>query len=231
MKKEIFRKFSNDEHAVWKELCSRRFRGLEGLASELHHKGWKLLSMNTEQIPDFHEINKKLKKLTGWRIAKANAQYEDDSIWIGSMAKKVINITDYIREKKDLDYTPLPDIFHDAFGHLPFLAIPAYAQMAQKFGIAYLQAKTASDRLKIANIWWYGVEFSFVRENGALKALGTGLISSEGELRNALSDKVKKLPFDKELVAGTERSAHVFHKTLFILDNLQQLENVVDTFL
>lgn len=48
----------------------------------------------------------------------------------------------------------------------------------------------------IANNCWYGIEFSLIKERKKLKALGAGLISSEGELENALSTKVKKEPFN-----------------------------------
>lgn len=229
--KNIFKKFSDEENAVWKILCQKRFADLKDFGSPLHKKGWDLLGINSEKIPDFASLNKKLFALTGWKVESTGVQYEEDDAWISSLANKTLLIAEYIREADSLDYTPLPDIFHDAFGHIPFLAIPEYAQIAHKFGLAYTKAKTKEDKLKIANNWWYGIEFSFTKEKGELKALGTGLISSEGELKNALSSKVEKLPFDSETVGKIDRSAHVYHNTLFILENLKQLEDSVDKWL
>ena len=226
--KSIFKRFSDEENATWKILCEKRFEDLKDLSSSLHKKGWNLLDISIEKIPDFRLLNKKLKKLTDWQVASTGIQYEEDDRWISSLAQKTIKITEYIRDKKSLDYTPLPDVFHDAFGHLPFLAIPKYARVAHKFGLAYVKAKTKKEKKIIAENWWYGIEFSLIKENGKLKAFGTGLISSKGELENALSDKVEKLPYNWEKIGKINRSAHEFHKTLFVLEDLKQLEDAVN---
>ena len=226
--KSIFRKFSDEENAVWKILCEKRFKSLKDLASPLHKEGWNLLGLSIEKIPEFADLNKKLGKLTLWQVASTGVQYEEDDPWLSSLAEKIIRVTEFIRDRKSLDYTPLPDVFHDAFAHLPLLATPQYARIAHKFGLAYVKAKTKEAKLKIANNWWYGIEFSFIKENGKLKALGTGLISSEGELNNALSDNVEKLPYDWDVIGNIDRSAHEFHKKLFVLESLEQLEAAVD---
>ncbi|MEI7709423.1 MAG: hypothetical protein WCI76_01775 [bacterium] len=226
--KSIFRKFSDEENAVWKILCEKRFKGFKDLAFPLHKKGWDLLEMSVDKIPDFADLNKKLKKLTGWQVASTGVQYEEDDAWLSSLSKKTIRVTEYIRERKNLDYTPLPDVFHDAFAHLPLLAIPEYAKIAHKFGLAYVKAKTKEDKKKIAENWWYGIEFGLIKEDGKLKAFGTGLISSESELINALSEKVEKIPHNWETIGEIDRSAHELHKKLFVLENMQQLENAVD---
>jgi phenylalanine-4-hydroxylase len=227
----VFKKFTKEDHSVWNALAKKRIKDLKGLVSPLHNEGWKVLNMNTKSIPDFSKVNKKLLSLTGWQVSSTGVQYENDDAWLSSLAEKKIRITEFIRPKNSLGYTPLPDIFHDAFGHLPFLVNPQYARIAHKFGLAYVKAKTKKNKLKIANNWWYGIEFSFIKENGILKAFGTGLVSSEGEHRNALSPQVKKLPYDSEVVGRIQRSAHAFHKKLFVLENLDQLENAVDAWL
>ncbi len=229
--KSIFRKFRNREHEVWSILAGRRIKSLKNYAHPMHKQGWKLLGLSARSIPNFRAINIKLKSLTGFQVASTGVQYEEDGPWISSLAERKIRVTEYIRSKKNLEYTPLPDVFHDVFGHLPFLANKKYARIVQKFGLAYVKAKTKKDKLKIANNWWYGIEFSFLKVKGKIKVLGTGLISSEGELNNALSEKVEKLPYDADMVGKINRSAHKFHKKLFVLDSLDQLEKIVDKWL
>ncbi len=227
----VFKEFPKEDNEVWNILSTRRLASLQDHAHPLHSKGWKTLGFTTDKIPDFSDLNNKLAQLTGFQVASTGVQYEEDGPWISSLAEKKIRITEYIREKKNLEYTPLPDIFHDAFGHLPFLADKKYARIVHKFGQAYVKAKTKENKLKVANNWWYGIEFSFMKVDGQIKALGTGLISSEGELINALSDKVEKLPYDSEFVGNIDRSAHEFHNKLFVLDSLDQLEKIVDKWL
>jgi phenylalanine-4-hydroxylase len=230
--KEIeFKEFSKEESDVWRTLCERQQKKLSRSASRLRKIAWKKLRMEEDKIPDFVKINKKLKKITGWEVVMTDIEYEESNPWIEALKDKKFRITDYIRPKSNLHYTPLPDIFHDAYGHLPFLALPQYARIAQKFGIAMERAKTRSQKDVISNNWWYGIEFSLIRESGKIKALGTGLMSSGRELEHALSSKVQKLPYNGKVVGNTPKSPHKMHKKLFVLENLGQLEDIVDSWL
>lgn len=226
-----WKKFSKEENEVWSILCKRQLKNLEKKVSRVRTEAWARLNMNTSKIPDFKRLNKQLKKLSGWEIVMTNIEYEESNPWIQALADKKFRITDYIRGKKDLNYTPLPDLFHDVFGHVSFLAIPQYARIVHKFGLAMTLARTKKQKDIISNNWWYGFEFSLIRENGEIKALGTGLMSSALELQNALSDKVIKIPYDGKIVGNTPKSPHKMHKKLFVLESLNQLEEVVDQWL
>src|SRR3989344_5891512 len=104
--KNIFKKFSKKENEVWNILSQNRLESLKDKAHPFHKKGWRILGFDTKEIPDFSLVNKKLKKLTGWQVASTGVQYEEDGPWISSLADKKIRITEYIRDKKNLNYTP-----------------------------------------------------------------------------------------------------------------------------
>jgi phenylalanine-4-hydroxylase len=226
-----FKKFSEKENTTWRVLCNRRFNSFNGRVSKLWFEGWNLLEMSTDDIPDFKKLNKILFKVSGWEVVMTNIEYEESSKWISALASKKHRITDFIRDINSLEYTPLPDIFHDVFGHLPYLAIPQYARILEKFGKAMLKIKNKTDKEKLVRLAWYAYEFSLIKEDGQIKAFGTGLISSQGELENAFSSKVVKVPYDIKEVSETPVSPHEFHKKLFILENLDQLERIVDDYL
>lgn len=226
-----FKKFSEEENKVWKILCERQLKNLEGKVSKIREDAWKILALDINKIPDFVELNNKLRDLSGWEILMTNIEYEESNPWVEALHDKKFRITDYIRSKTNLNYTPLPDIFHDVFGHIPFFANPKYARIVHKFGLAMKRAKSEEEKNKITNNWWYGFEFSLIKENNEIKALGTGLMSSAEELDNALSDKVEKIPYDGDIVGDTEKSPHEMHKKLFVLESLDQLEAVVDRWL
>jgi phenylalanine-4-hydroxylase len=226
-----FKKFSPEEHEVWRLLCEKQLRNLEGKVSHLWQEGWDKLGLSTEKIPDFVEVNKKLKELTGWQIVMTDIEYEDSIQWMTSLREKKHRVTNFIRNKKSLDYTPLPDIFHDVFGHVPFLAHPQYARIIEKFGRAACEVKGNDAKEKLVSLGWYGYEFGLIREKGELRALGTGLVSSEGELQNAFAHTTHKDPYALESVCSTKISPHEFHKKLFVLRDLDQLEKIVDEWL
>ncbi|MDQ3075662.1 MAG: hypothetical protein M3Q34_00850 [bacterium] len=226
-----FKKFTDEENLVWKRLCERQLKNLKGKASKIRVEGWKRLKMDTKNVPDFEKLNKILKKFGGWEVVMTNIQYEEGVAWVTALNEKKFRVTDYIRESKNLGFTPLPDIFHDVFGHVPFFTIPQYSRIVHKFGMAITQAKTKKMKDFITNNWWYALEFSLIRENGKLKALGTGLVSSGNELKNALSSRVQKLPYDPLVAGHTPKNPHEMHKTLFVLESLDQLEAAVDGWL
>jgi phenylalanine-4-hydroxylase len=136
-------------------------------------------------------------------------------------------ITEYIRDKSDLDYTPLPDVWHDTFGHLPLMLNQRYAHLVYDFAHKMLKY-SKEERKGMGSIWWYTIEFGLIREEGEIKILGAGLASSYGESVHALSGAVDLRPFDPDYIATIKPSPHEFHKELFILDSFEQFEDFVN---
>ena len=60
--------------------------------------------------------------------------------WYQKFAQRIFLITDYLRTRDQMDFTPEPDMFHDIFGHLPYLTLDFYARIEDKFAPAYLKA-------------------------------------------------------------------------------------------
>lgn len=221
-----FRNFNQSENQVWNLLCDLRLPTVREHVHPWWLEGWDTLNFTTDQVPDFNQTREILRHHTNWELISTDIKYTDDHEWFLLLKQRQFVITEYIRDKKDLDYTPLPDIFHDAFGHLPFQVIPEYAELINAFGDSYINANETKRRW-IINNWWYTVEFGFIKHQGDLKVFGTGLISSKGELEYALSDHVHKLPYDPELVGIVNKSPHAMHKLLFVIDDFEELLNEV----
>jgi phenylalanine-4-hydroxylase len=86
-----------------------------------------------------------------------------------------------------MEFTPEPDMFHDIFGHLPYLTLPFYAAIEDKFAPAYRYATTA-EREAIKSLAWYSTEFGLVMENNRLKVFGAGIISGRAEFANTVME-------------------------------------------
>lgn len=212
---------------VWSELSKRQFTNLQGKASSFFHEGWEKLGISVDQVPQIAGLHEKVSAHTDWSISPTDVEYTNVPDWFGHLSNKNFVVTTFIRSKENLHYTPFPDMFHDAFGHLPFLILPRYAKLVHRFGEIY-NSLPEEKREAFSKVWWYTIEFGLIMEEGEMKALGAGLISSVGELNNAFSDKVEIVPFDAELVAGTQISDHEFHQRLFLLESFEQLENEVE---
>ena len=66
--KQIYSNYSAEDFKVWELLYLKQFNLLRGIVSQAFLNGLDLLDFNSSKIPDFIDINKKLKKLTSWQI-------------------------------------------------------------------------------------------------------------------------------------------------------------------
>ncbi len=232
MKRPFF-KFDTLADETWRMLYTRQWERCQQHACQMWLDGVGKIGLTPERVPDFAEMNERLKALVDWELVSTDVQYSDGQDWFEHLARRQFLITEYIRDQSDLDYTPLPDIWHDAFGHLPLMANRRYADYIQKFA-EYAVQFTKEDRKSLGSLWWYTIEFGFIKEGGAeatdgIKAFGAGLMSSYGELEHALSDAVEKMPYSLDAFEQLDPSPHRMHGQLFILDDFDQVEqSVVD---
>lgn len=222
-----FKVFSAEEDAVWQALWAKQIDEVHKHGTRMFLEGLEILELSPDRVPDFAAMNEQFKALVGWELVSTDVIFSDGQSWFEHLARRQFLITEYIRDPKDLDYTPLPDIWHDTFGHLPFMVNQRYADYIERFAHHALKF-SSEERRSLGSMWWYTIEFGFMREGGEVKAFGTGLMSSPGELQNALSDKVQKVPYSLEAFEKVDPSPHAMHDTLFILDSMEQLEQSVE---
>ena len=173
MEKE--KKYSEEDHRTWSILFSRQMSMIDGKVCSEFIDGMKRLRLNPERIPLLGSTSRKLQKLGAWKLVKAEQEYLTDAQWRNHFAKREFPVTDYIRKPEELDFTPLPDIAHDYFGHLAFLAVPHYMEIMELFSEAYIltHAKRLSET---AQLWWNTMEFGLIKQDGKIKLLGAGLV-------------------------------------------------------
>ena len=217
-----FKNFTPQEDTVWSHLWDRQIDNCRSHACSLWVDGLDKLGLHRERVPDFNVVNEKLKALVGWELVSTDVVFSDGQDWFEHLARKQFLITEYIRDEKDLLYTPMPDIWHDSFGHLPLMTDQRYADYFQHFAQVALRY-TKEERKSLGSLWWYTVEFGFLMEAGQMKCFGAGLMSSPGEMEHALSDAVTKVPFAIESFEAVKPSPHEMHHTLFVLDSMEQL--------
>lgn len=226
--KRPFFKFSDYQSETWSLLYSKQMPAVQKHACKLWLEGLDLLNLKEASIPDFYRMNDRFKELVDWELVSTDVQFSDGQDWFEHLARKQFLITEYIREREDLDYTPMPDIWHDAFGHLPLMAHQRYADYVQKFA-EYALLFSKEDRKSLGSMWWYTIEFGFMIEDGEMKAFGAGLMSSPGEMAHAISGAVEKVPYSLDEFEKIDPSPRKMHDKLFILESFEQLEqSVVD---
>lgn len=225
-----FKQWSPEEHETWHMLYARQWPQVQRYAHSWFFEGIDRLNINTDRIPDFDKLNARLKELVGWELVSTPIQYSGGQDWFEALARKEFLITEYIRERDTLDYTPLPDIWHDAFGHLPFMAIPRYADYIHRFALTAVQFPVEK-RKALGSLWWYSIEFGFLKENDETKAFGAGLMSGYTELKRAYDGETPITPYSLDEIARIAPSPHEFHQKMFVFDSFGQLEQAVQEWL
>jgi phenylalanine-4-hydroxylase len=180
--------FSREQHAIWTDL----FAGvnqpylMEHICRQFRD-GLKLLELDPHHIPTVAHLNDHITPRTGWRIERTAVRYTLADDWYKKFAQRVFLITDYLRSRDQMEFTPEPDMFHDIFGHLPYLTMEFYARIEDKFAPAYLKA-TQEEREVIKRLAWYSTEFGLVIEDNRFRVFGAGIISGRAELANAIME-------------------------------------------
>lgn len=180
--------FSEDQHAIWADLFTGIYQPylLEHLCRE-YIKGLELLQLDPHHIPTVTHLNEHITPRTGWHIERTVVRYTMADDWYKKFANRVFLITDYLRTRDQMEFTPEPDMFHDIFGHLPFITQKFYADIEDKFAPAYMKA-TQEEREVIKRLAWYSTEFGLVVEDKRIKVFGAGIISGRKELTRTIME-------------------------------------------
>src|SRR5574342_515720 len=180
--------FSEEQHAIWADLFAGIHRPylLEHLCQQWKD-GLALLELDPLHIPTVAHLNDHITPRTGWRIERTAIRYTLADDWYKKFAQRIFLITDYLRTRDQMEFTPEPDMFHDIFGHLPYLTQEFYARIEDKFAPAYMKA-TQEEREVIKRLAWYSTEFGLVMEDNRFKVFGAGTISGRSELANTIME-------------------------------------------
>jgi phenylalanine-4-hydroxylase len=180
--------FSEEQHAIWSDLFAGIHQPylLEHLCREFKD-GFALLQLDPRRIPTVAHLNERIAPQTGWRIERTAVRYTLADDWYKKFAQRIFLITDYLRTRDQMEFTPEPDMFHDIFGHLPFLTQEFYARIEDKFAPAYMKA-TQEEREVIKRLAWYSTEFGLVVQDNRFKVFGAGIISGRKELTRTIME-------------------------------------------
>jgi len=180
--------FSEEQHEIWADLFAGIHQPylLEHLC-QAFKEGLGFLKLDPQHIPTVAHLNQHITPRTGWHIERTVVRYTLADDWYKKFAQRTFLITDYLRSRDQIEFTPEPDMFHDIFGHLPYLTMEFYARIEDKFAPAYMKA-TQEEREVIKRLAWYSTEFGLVVEENRFKVFGAGIISGRAELANAIME-------------------------------------------
>ncbi|MFC7784183.1 aromatic amino acid hydroxylase [Rossellomorea sp. GCM10028870] len=120
------------DHAVWRYVMRQNHHFLEDTAHEAFTEGLKASGINIDEIPKVSDMNRHLGKI-GWGAAIVDGLIPGTAFF-DFQAHGILPIATDIRQKSNIEYTPAPDILHEAAGHAPILFDETYSRFVKIIG-------------------------------------------------------------------------------------------------
>ncbi len=263
--------YTAQNQAVWRYVMRKNVNYLSKVAHKSYLNGLDKAGISIDEIPRMQGMNRILKEL-GWSAVSVDG-FIPPNAFMEFQAYNTLVIAADIRTIDHLEYTPAPDIIHEAAGHAPIIANAEYAEYLRRFGeigskaissskdyelyeairhlsilkenpniskknIAKAEERVAevsatmtelSEMAKIRNLHWWTVEYGLIGTLENPKIYGAGLLSSIGESKWCMSDKVKKTPYS---IVAADASFDITkpQPQLFITPDFAHLSYVLEEF-
>jgi len=127
-----YNEYTAQDHAVWRYVMRRNIDYLSKVAYGSYVGGLKQTGISIDRIPHMYGMNRILKEI-GWAAVAVDG-FIPPSGFMEFQAHKVLVIAADIRPIDQIEYTPAPDIIHEAAGHAPIIAHDEYAEYLRYFG-------------------------------------------------------------------------------------------------
>ena len=120
------------DHAVWRFIMRQNMFFLKEYAHKVYFQGLLDTGISTERIPRIDEMNEILGRI-GWGAVAVDG-FIPPAAFMEFQAYKVLVIACDMRQLHHIEYTPAPDIVHEAAGHAPIIVDREYSDYLQRFG-------------------------------------------------------------------------------------------------
>jgi phenylalanine-4-hydroxylase len=132
MVKQPYKEYTAQNQAVWRYVMRANINYLSTVAHESYIQGLKKAGILVDSIPRMEGMNRILKEI-GWAAVSVDG-FIPPNAFMEFQAYNVLVIASDIRTIEHIEYTPAPDIIHEAAGHAPIIANPEYAEYLRRFG-------------------------------------------------------------------------------------------------
>ncbi|HIE45683.1 MAG TPA: phenylalanine 4-monooxygenase, partial [Flavobacteriaceae bacterium] len=123
--KQPYNDYTAKNQAVWRYVMRKSTAFLSDIAHKSYLKGLEKTGVSVESIPKMQGMNRILKEI-GWHAVAVDG-FIPPNAFMEFQAYNTLVIAADIRTAEHIEYTPAPDIIHEAAGHAPIIANPEYA--------------------------------------------------------------------------------------------------------
>ncbi|WP_299312705.1 aromatic amino acid hydroxylase [uncultured Aquimarina sp.] len=132
IKPQNYDEYTPTDQAVWRYVMRKNIASLSKVAHNSYLKGLEKTGISIDEIPSMYGMNRILKEI-GWAAVAVDG-FIPPNAFMEFQAYNILVIASDIRQLENIEYTPAPDIIHEAAGHAPIIANPDYAEYLRRFG-------------------------------------------------------------------------------------------------
>ena len=130
--KQPYEEYTPQNQAVWRYVMRMNVDYLSKVAHTSYLAGLEKTGISIENIPHMEGMNRILKEI-GWAAVSVDG-FIPPNAFMEFQAYNVLVIASDMRTINHIEYTPAPDIIHEAAGHAPIIANLEYAEYLRRFG-------------------------------------------------------------------------------------------------
>ncbi|CAM1348562.1 aromatic amino acid hydroxylase [Tenacibaculum insulae] len=130
--KQPYHEYTAQNQAVWRYVMRMNIDYLSKVAHASYLNGLEKTGVSVENIPYMEGMNRILKEI-GWAAVSVDG-FIPPNAFMEFQAYNVLVIASDMRTINHIEYTPAPDIIHEAAGHAPIIANPEYSEYLRRFG-------------------------------------------------------------------------------------------------
>tara|TARA_R110000868_G_scaffold37111_10_gene131529 strand:- start:10339 stop:12099 length:1761 start_codon:yes stop_codon:yes gene_type:complete len=141
--RQPYEEYTAQNQAVWRYVMRMNVDYLSKVAHGSYQEGLALTGITVDSIPHMAGMNRILKDI-GWAAVSVDG-FIPPNAFMEFQAYNVLVIASDMRTINHVEYTPAPDIIHEAAGHAPIIANPEYAEYLRRFGEIGSKAISSSE--------------------------------------------------------------------------------------
>lgn len=220
--------YTTEENQLWQQIWTALEPAHARHACAEYRACVRRLDLPRTRVPQLRELSARVERISGFRLEPV-AGLVEPRVFLEALAGGVFLCAQYIRHHSTPHYTPEPDVVHELVGHAVWLASERMAELNRLVGAAVKRTPDEARLERLARLYWFTVEFGVLREAGTLRAYGTGLLSSAGEL--AAMHRAELRPFDLDAASRLDFDPTSYQPVLFCADSFDLMYEELRNYL
>lgn len=219
--------YSEEDHLVWQQLFLKQYEQVTKYGCKEYLEGLRILDLNPNRIANIYEVEKKLQDITGWNLVVVDGLISNRQFF-ELLSNKKFPVSSQIRSADEIDFTELPDIFHDIFGHVPLLTNKSFSECMTKIGLKAKEANYSDAILDyLGQIYWFTMEIGLIMED-SIKIYGGAILTSASEIMNVYNKNALITEFNLDKVNMKVTKITEVQSQYFLFNSFSELFKIID---